>query len=164
MRICYNSDMDVTYCLPQEAVRFRDEFPNLYYRICRLSDVLFAYFVCGDIHCIVGEHTVREGYPYFSRVSFMRKNALRYERRAESVLRGRMRESAIPKPTFPVLLEVTFSTGACEQFSFHFREYSDRSLLAFCGVVGERARLHFRRRFLRGEGKTASDRPDPKEE
>ena len=67
----------------------------------------------------------------------------------------------LPKPSFPVTLETEFADGGRETFVFAFAAYSDETIELFCRNICDRARIRFRRRFVKdaGRGTFSSENP-----
>lgn len=112
--------MDLT--LPMETAEqrafFRSRYFHLYNRLRRLADNLAGLYLCGDPHTIFPENFSDESVPKFCAATFCAAAARRFERYAERMVRSR--DPFLPKPDFPVTLDVQFRDGARGRFSVSF--------------------------------------------
>ena len=134
---------------------------HLYHRLCRLADNLAGYYLCGDAHMLIPLNASREGVPRFVAVTFDERAGRDYERRVERLLQKKRFVWELPKPSFPVTLETEFADGGRETFVFAFAAYSDETIEMFCRNICDRARIRFRRRFVKdaGRGTFSSENP-----
>lgn len=133
----------------QSDREFCREYENLYHRLCRLADSLAGYFLVGTINVVVAASASREGAPRFIAATFDATAAALFELRAQRVRTRPYTIRDLPKPGFPVTLEVQFADGGSETFAFNFKTYSDQTVEEFCGKICESARRRYRFRFVR---------------
>ncbi len=133
--------MSVTYPFdPTQGGEFKRDFENLYYRLCRLSDRLFACY-CG------APDSARPvfGAPRIAEVTFEEPASKRYEERAERYFSRPLRHHhEVPKPSFAVTVKIDFDYGPPELRTFDFRNYSLEAADRFCIEIMERARYLFK--------------------
>ena len=94
----------------------------------------------------------RGGVPRFVAATFDEKAEQAYERQVKRLLQKKRFVWELPKPSFSVSLETEFADGGRETFDFSFAAYSDESIELFCRNICERARIRFRRRFVKDAG------------
>lgn len=139
--------MDLT--LPMETAEqrafFRSRYFHLYNRLRRLADNLAGLYLCGDPHTIFPENFCDESVPKFCAATFCAAAARRFERYAERMVHSR--DPFLPKPDFPVTLDVQFRDGTRGRFSVSFLPDPEQAVEGFCRAVCTAARQRFRRRF-----------------
>ena len=134
---------------------------HLYHRLCGLADNLAGYYLCGDAHMLIPLNASREGVPRFVAVTFDERAEREHQRWVAPVLANKRLVCALPQPFFPVTLETEFADGGRETFVFAFAAYSDETIELFCRNICDRARIRFRRRFVKdaGRGTFSSENP-----
>lgn len=145
----YTVSMQVTYIMGDTAhdALFCADYFHLYHRLRRIADNLASLFLYGELHLIVPEDFSAENVPKFCAATFEQRDAFAYERRVERSMSRRHAIAEVPKPAFPIRLDVRFSDGAAETFCIEFSPDYHAAVETFCRNVCARARAHYRRRF-----------------
>ena len=146
----------ISYRLDDGSCALEKEFPQLCFRLRQLEDRLISYLLRGAISCVVSYSFNRTETPRFAAAAFEAEEAQRYEAFMEKYFRKTKNtvSSELPRPCFPVELDVKFVGGETEKFIFPFQEYSDDRVLAFCKEVEARDLYYFRHRFCKKQGKS----------
>ena len=141
--------MQITYILGDTAhdKLFCADYFHLYHRLRRIADNLASLFLYGELHLIVPEDFSAESVPKFCAATFEQRDAFAYERLVERFQTRRRVIAEVPKPDFPIRLDVRFSDGLTETFCIKFFPDYHAAVEGFCQNVCARARAHYRRRF-----------------
>ncbi len=120
---------------------FKTDYPNFYYRICNLQDIITAYCKKGSLYGFPTRRIYGSDAPQILRVFFDDAKAKRYEQMMQRFIARYKYRSAepLPFPKFPVALQVDVFLGTEYSCVFDFSVWDDQDALTkFCDELKQR--------------------------
>lgn len=135
--------MPSTYEFRLDECQLQKDFPNFYYRVRNVQEIIVAYCRYGELYAIYPYNDPIEDAPRIYSVTFEEKDAKRYEKTVErECLRRKYKDIVgLPRPQFAVTLGIHVAFELRETYEFDFRNYTDEALIEFGEKLKKRYRI-----------------------